>query len=116
VDKTVQVLVNLLSNALEASAPHGAAGVRWTATPEAGSLVIWDRGPGFEGDGAQLFAPWHTTKPNGTGLGLAISHRLVRAHDWNIRAERVGGETRFCVTVRAEDIVGHDAEEMVDVA
>lgn len=104
-DKVVQVLVNLLSNALEASAPSGAVGITWKALPSGGELAVWDEGPGFEGDPARLFAPWHTTKPHGTGLGLAITYRLVRSHDWTVRAERAGDRTRFVVKVRGEDIV-----------
>ena len=66
---------------------------------------MWDDGPGFEGDAAELFAPWFTTKPRGTGLGLAITQRIVRAHGWTIDATRVDGRTRFVVLVPASDLV-----------
>jgi signal transduction histidine kinase len=46
-----------------------------------------------------MFEPWFTTKPQGTGLGLAITHRLVRAHGWEIVAERRGGRTCFDVVI-----------------
>ncbi len=109
-DKVIQVLVNLVSNALEASPADGAVGLRWRSRRGGGQLVVWDEGSGFEGDPARLFAPWHTTKKHGTGLGLAITYRLVRAHDWMVRAERKGNQTHFVVDVRAEDIV-LDADE-----
>jgi signal transduction histidine kinase len=104
-DKTRQVLVNLLSNGLDASGPHGRVGVDWKATPQGGELSVWDDGPGFVGDPSRLFAPWYTTKARGTGLGLAITHRLVRAHGWNVSAQRRDGLTHFVITIRTEDIV-----------
>jgi signal transduction histidine kinase len=104
-DKMTQVLVNLVSNALEACGPSGRVGIEWTPRAEGGELEVWDDGPGFVGDPSRLFAPWYTTKPRGTGLGLAITHRLVRAHGWSISASRRDGRTIFAVVVRGEDVV-----------
>jgi signal transduction histidine kinase len=124
-DKMTQVLVNLLSNALEACGPNGRLGVEWQPRADGGELTVWDDGPGFVGDASRLFAPWYTTKPRGTGLGLAITHRLVRAHGWSIGAQRRDARTTFAVTVRAEDVVRdgpkgdgerHDAESEKRVA
>ena len=104
-DKLTQVLVNLLSNALDACGPNGRAGISWRSTPQGGELGVWDDGPGFVGEASRLFAPWYTTKPRGTGLGLAITHRLVRAHGWSISAARRDARTVFAISVRVEDIV-----------
>lgn len=104
-DKTTQVLVNLLSNGLDASGPHGRVGVEWKATALGAELGVWDDGPGFVGDPSRLFAPWYTTKARGTGLGLAITHRLVRAHGWSVSAQRRDGRTHFVISIRTEDIV-----------
>jgi signal transduction histidine kinase len=104
-DKMTQVLVNLLSNGLEACGPNGRIGVEWAATAQGGELRVWDDGPGFVGEASRLFAPWYTTKPRGTGLGLAITHRLVRAHGWNVAGARRDSRTVFTVSVRYEDIV-----------
>jgi signal transduction histidine kinase len=110
-DKLTQVLVNLMSNALDACGPNGRAGIAWRATAQGGELSVWDDGPGFVGDAARLFAPWYTTKPRGTGLGLAITHRLVRAHGWSIAAVRRESRTVFAVSIRTEDIVRDSAPE-----
>jgi signal transduction histidine kinase len=123
-DKLTQVLVNLMSNAMDACGPNGRTGIAWRATPQGGELSVWDDGPGFVGDSSRLFAPWYTTKPRGTGLGLAITHRLVRAHGWSIAAARREARTVFAITVRTEDIVrdtgpdsrNRDAESEVRVA
>jgi signal transduction histidine kinase len=105
VDKVTQVLVNLLANALEATEGRGDVGIRWTRTDEGAGLSVWDTGPGYSGDGSQLFAPWYTTKPRGSGLGLAITSRLVSAHGWTIEPARSGGKTTFTVTIPLADIV-----------
>ena len=123
-DKLTQVLVNLMSNAMDACGPNGRAGIAWRTTSQGGELSVWDDGPGFVGDASRLFAPWYTTKPRGTGLGLAITHRLVRAHGWSISAARRESRTVFAITIRAEDIVrdtapdtrSRDAESEVRVA
>ncbi len=104
-DKMLQVLVNLVSNGLEATGRDGRVGVSWESGPQGAELVVWDDGPGFVGDPARLFAPWFTTKPRGTGLGLAITHRLVRAHGWNVAAQRRDDRTAFVIAIRREDIV-----------
>jgi signal transduction histidine kinase len=106
VDQVMQVLVNLLSNALDAvSEGGGDVGIEWRTEKNGGSLVVWDSGPGFQGDPAEIFTPWFTTKPKGTGLGLAISHRIVRAHGWTIDARRVAARTEFDIAIPSEDVV-----------
>ena len=115
-DQATQIVVNLVSNALDAAGVAGAVGIQWREAGHAssprdasdpagtgGELVVWDTGPGFDGDAAQLFAPWFTTKPRGTGLGLAITQRIVRAHGWSIDARRVDGRTQFVIAVTAAD-------------
>lgn len=103
-DQATQVLVNLLSNGLDAAGNQGAIGVSWSRTVEGAELTVWDTGPGIAGDPARIFAPWYTTKPRGTGLGLAITHRIVRAHGWSINPERRDGRTLFVISVPAADI------------
>ena len=115
-DQATQIVVNLVSNALDAAGVAGAVGIQWREAGHAssprdasdpagtgGELVVWDTGPGFDGDAAQLFAPWFTTKPRGTGLGLAITQRIVRAHGWSIDARRVDGRTQFVIAITAAD-------------
>jgi signal transduction histidine kinase len=104
-DQVTQVLVNLVANALEACGDRGRVGIRFTRVQGEALVVVWDTGAGFQGDPAQLFAPWFTTKPRGTGLGLAITQRIVRAHGWRIDARRDGGRTEFVVAVPLADVV-----------
>ena len=80
----VQVLVNLLANAIQ-SIPDGKRDdneIR-LVTGESADLIwleVQDTGEGIPpADLARVFDPFFTTKPrgHGTGLGLAISHRIV---------------------------------------
>ncbi|KYG05340.1 histidine kinase [Sorangium cellulosum] len=103
-DQATQVLVNLLSNGLDAAGDKGTVGVTWEPAEGGAELVVWDTGPGFGGDASRIFAPWYTTKPRGTGLGLAITHRIVRAHGWSIDPERRDGRTRFVIAIPAADL------------
>ncbi|MEX8495944.1 sensor histidine kinase, partial [Sphaerotilus sp.] len=78
-----QVLVNLLTNAIDALA--GTAAPRITVhahrTGEQIQLVIGNNGPAITPDVLRrLFEPFVTTKPagKGLGLGLVLSARLVQ--------------------------------------
>jgi len=56
-------------------------------------VVISDTGAGIrKEDLPRIFDPYFTTKPAGTGLGLAIVHKIVEAHDGEIRVESEPGK------------------------
>lgn len=83
-DRLVQVLVNLLQNAHDASRSAGGKRVHVGATIVGREVVLTveDDGPGLdEAIEGRLFEPFATTKPpgEGTGLGLYTSYMLVQA-------------------------------------
>jgi len=91
-----QVLVNLLTNAAEATPEGGRIEVSLSAQNRRLAIAVRDTGPGFgpdaDGDVSHVFEPFRTTgKIYGTGLGLAIARRIVVAHGGTIRAENVAG-------------------------
>lgn len=102
-----QVIMNLLTNALQA-APEG-TGVRLAVMPspagtqEGVGISVTDHGPGIaEGDLEQIFDPFFA--PSGpdpeTGLGLVISHRIVADHRGEIEVRsRIGEGATFQVTL-----------------
>ena len=115
-DQTIQVVVNLISNALDAAGDQGQVGVTWAPHASGGGLLtVWDTGPGFAGEPERVFAPWYTTKPRGTGLGLAISHRIVRAHGWSIDPDRAFGRTLFRITIPGADIVSNSISNSISL-
>jgi len=87
-DQLQQVLVNLLLNACDASAPGGRIQVEARATDEGMvRIVIGDHGSGIAPEHLQaVFDPFFTTKPRGegTGLGLPIAASIVRNHGGRI--------------------------------
>jgi two-component system, NtrC family, sensor kinase len=88
-----QVLINLLTNALQAM-PQG--GCLWLTTADqvdeqgrSGVLLeVGDSGDGLDDQAhARLFRPFFTTKADGNGLGLWISIGLVERYGGSIRGE-----------------------------
>jgi PAS domain S-box-containing protein len=79
-----QVLLNLLRNALDATAGTERREVSVTTQldPEGRiEVAIHDRGRGVSREEAErLFEPFYTTKPDGLGMGLPISRSIVEAH------------------------------------
>lgn len=96
-DQLEQLLINLLTNAVDASIEGGGqVCVGWARRN--GQLQLWidDDGDGIA-DTANLFVPFYSTKPRGTGIGLVLSRQIAEAH---------GGT----VTLRNRDAGGCRAE------
>jgi signal transduction histidine kinase len=90
----MQVLVNLITNALEAMVdvsdrPRRLSIRSSMSAPKVLSVAVADSGPGIPAEHAgRIFDPFFTTKPHGSGLGLAICHQIVEAHGGRISASR----------------------------
>lgn len=103
-DRLTQVLLNLFLNALAAMDRGGVLSVG-LALQENRTLriTVGDSGTGIRReDLGRVFDPYFTTKASGTGLGLAIVHRIVEAHDGEIRLDSEPGKgTTFTVLLPA---------------
>jgi two-component system, NtrC family, nitrogen regulation sensor histidine kinase NtrY len=86
-----RVIVNLLSNAIDAVLTTGRTGMislvtRLDAAIEAIVIEISDNGPGIpEAIRDRVFEPYFSTKESGTGLGLAMVNQIVNDHGGYIR-------------------------------
>ncbi len=85
----VQVVVNLLENAVKYSPKHSLIEVSATLTDESARIEIADRGVGIPSDDlTRVFDKFYRVQRpesvSGTGLGLSISKGIVEAHHGNI--------------------------------
>jgi signal transduction histidine kinase len=98
-----QVVLNLVTNAVEASSPSGEVTVRGSRGADAVELAVEDSGPGVDPATARrLFEPLITTKERGIGLGLALVKRIVERHDGTVSYEpREGHGARFTIRLPA---------------
>ena len=100
-DQFVQVVFNLLLNAIDATGKGGTIAV--SACEDAGAVVlsVADSGCGIPPDALpKLFRPYFTTKPHGTGLGLFVIRRIAEAHGGTVAVESAVGEgTTFRVRI-----------------
>jgi PAS domain S-box-containing protein len=96
-----QVVMNLLSNAIDACAPGGNITVRTCPLDGEVQIEVIDDGHGINPAILdRIFDPFFTTKPigKGTGLGLSISFAVVRDHGGTITVESTPGKgSRFTV-------------------
>jgi signal transduction histidine kinase len=99
----VQVLVNLVTNACDASAPGALVQVRGSREAAGPVLLeVVDRGSGIPDElRARIFEPFVTTKApgEGTGLGLSLVYSIVREHGGTVEVQSAVGEGT-CVSVR----------------
>jgi two-component system, NtrC family, sensor kinase len=111
-DEIKQVVLNLVFNALEATATGGEVGIEVNADRREVELNVTDTGRGMpQAVQDQIFEPFYTDSRGkaavaedarrGTGLGLSIVHAIVARHGGEIRAhsDGPGHGSRFTVTL-----------------
>lgn len=105
--RLVQVLVNLLSNAMKFTPAGGRIAVTVEEAGDTAVVCVADTGPGIAAEHlGRIFDPFYqvdrslTRARGGIGLGLAISYDLVRAMNGEIRVTSTPGEgTEFTVAL-----------------
>ncbi len=109
-EKMLQVVLNLLRNAIQYNRPDGEVVMRTSAEAGVAVIEVDDTGEGIETRHLpHLFERFYRIDParsrdrGGSGLGLAICQSIVMAHGGRITVESVRGEgSRFRVTLPAE--------------
>ncbi len=103
-----QLLLNLISNAIDAAAQgakaQGRVAVHLVQQRDRIVVSVDDNGPGIaEHIADRLFEPFETTKQSGMGLGLALARQIVEAHTGELRVEnRAAQGARFSVALNID--------------
>jgi signal transduction histidine kinase len=105
-DRLLQVVSNLVENALRCTPPGGVV----TVSASAGELTVKDTGPGIAAeelprafDRFFLYRRYTGKRPVGTGLGLAIVRELAQAMGGDARVTSSARGTAFTITLPPAD-------------
>jgi PAS domain S-box-containing protein len=97
--KINQVVMNLLSNAIDACTDGCHVKIRTAASNGTVTIEVSDTGKGIPpAIRERIFDPFFTTKPpgKGTGLGLSISYGIIRDHGGDIAVDSTPGKGTTC--------------------
>jgi signal transduction histidine kinase len=94
-------LLNILSNACEATPEGKTVKIRTYSSKRKGIVEIQDTGKGISKRALEkIFEPFFTTKKGGIGLGLAIARNIIEAHEGIIKVDsEIRRGTTFKVTM-----------------
>ncbi|MCP4389915.1 MAG: PAS domain S-box protein [Gammaproteobacteria bacterium] len=105
--KLVQVFVNLLTNATDASEPGQTISIDTKVGTNQVRISVRDHGKGIaEEHLARIFEPFFTTKivGEGTGLGLSLTYNIIQEHGGSIAVKSsLGKGCRFDITLPGFD-------------
>ena len=100
-ERLTQAFINIMKNGMQAMGQGGTLRIETKSLKESVEVIISDSGPGIPPEQMEkIFNYYYTTKEKGVGLGLPIAHRIIEAHDGQLKIEsRVGSGTRVMVTL-----------------
>ncbi|WP_074949199.1 two-component system histidine kinase PnpS [Alicyclobacillus macrosporangiidus] len=116
-DKLLQVMLNLLTNAMRYTPPGGCVSVTWETFPDQVKVHVADTGIGIpEEEQKRVFERFYRVNADrsrasgGTGLGLAIVKHIVRSYGGEVGVRsRVGFGSDFWFTLqRCKDPASSD--------
>jgi signal transduction histidine kinase len=101
-DRVLQIVTNLVSNALEATPADGHVAVDVALAEGVGRVIVSDTGPGIpEAERASVLRPFVTGDVrHGIGLGLPVASELAHAMGGTlVVGERPGGGAAFTLSL-----------------
>jgi two-component system sensor kinase FixL len=115
-ERVIQVLANLLGNAVKFTPAGGRVELRVQAAPDEVRFAVRDTGPGIAPENQahvwDRFWKSRTSNRHGAGLGLAIARGIVEAHGGRIGLESAVGEgSTFTFTLPLHPPPPDDDEE-----
>ena len=92
-DLLLQVMLNLLKNAINASQAGATLSLSCEENEENIRITVADNGIGMtRQEQEQMFDPFFTTRKTGTGLGLAVSNQIVEQHSGSFDVQSQPGK------------------------
>jgi signal transduction histidine kinase len=103
-DRVLQIVSNLLANALRWTPEGGRVDLGLNAQNGEVLVAVTDTGPGIEPDGVErIFRPFWSGDGGGTGLGLTIARELALALGGRLELDtKVGRGSRFVLVLPVE--------------
>ena len=105
-----QVIVNLVTNGIQAVEPGGKVCMLISGDKEQAAIEVRDNGPGIPAENLErIFEPFFTTKPpgQGTGLGLSVSRGIIEKLGGTLTVEsKLGAGAAFKVTLPRKPVSG----------
>ena len=107
-DRLKQVLINLISNAIQYTPQGGSVSLSLSRANKNARVIIRDTGPGIPAeDLPHIFERFYRTeksrtrsKTSGFGLGLSIAYWIIRNHNGKIEVDSTEGEgTTFSISL-----------------
>ncbi len=102
--RLIQVFVNLLTNACDASQPGDSLTIHGRNEGSEVVVTLSDQGHGIpEAVQEKIFEPFFTTKPagEGTGLGLPLAYGIVQQHGGSLSVKSGPGGSTFSLRLPA---------------
>ncbi len=99
-----EALLNLVSNAIEATPPAGKVGIVVEARESGAEVRIEDTGRGLDSSELErVGTPFYTTREGGTGLGVVLARSVVVQHGGELSYQSIVGRgttVRLCLPAR----------------
>jgi len=87
-EKLTQAFINIMKNGMQAMENGGTLGIEAHSYKDRVEVVFSDSGSGIPADQMEkIFNYYYTTKEKGIGLGLPIAHRIIEAHEGELKVE-----------------------------
>jgi signal transduction histidine kinase len=114
-EKLTQALINIMKNGMQAMGQGGILHVETKSLKDRVEVTISDSGSGIPPEQMEkIFNYYYTTKEKGVGLGLPIAHRIIEAHEGQLKIEsRVGVGTKVTVMLPIQIQKGRERFETV---
>jgi two-component system sensor histidine kinase BaeS len=105
-DRVLQIVSNLLANALRWTPEGGRVDLGLNAQNGEVLVAVTDTGPGIEPDGVErIFRPFWSGDGGGTGLGLTIARELALALGGRLELDtKLGQGSRFVLVLPVEAV------------